>query len=214
MSAIRSLSASQLSRHAENVFLFQGRHVLGARLIYHALVLEPKGWSALRCLSDLLDVPSTRQLSGAVLEYVLEPGAGAPPKVREEIADLLFLSKWTWGYSRHRSGSTNLGWKDFRDREAFTVDEARYRAEFLGPVVDLGGGSLAGATRGAHTLAGALGGLLKHRELGRMAPLEEIFHADRYVPTPVYEVFLAEDTADLDALETERRRRNRWARTP
>ena len=180
--------AAQLARHAENVFLFQGRHVLGARLIYHALLLDPKNWSALQRLSDFMDSKGTEQLSAAVLEYMLAPDVGALPEVRQEVDNLLFLCKWTWGFSRHRSGRPDLAGEDFRDRRAFTVDEARYRQEFLDPVVSLGGGSLAGAVRATHALAGRLGGLLRHREYTRNVPLEEIFHPERYVRTPEYDL--------------------------
>lgn len=204
MARIKDLTAPQLARHAFNVFMLQGRHVVGARLTYHALVLDPREGDALRCLSDLHDTKGTEQLSAVVLEYALSlEGAISDPQ-RKELDELLFMSKWMWGLSRHESGQTNLGRDDFRDRSRFHVDEAKYQ-EFLAPVIALGG-SLEGAFRGAHTLAGAMGGLLAHQTFGAKAPLEEIFHPERFSRTAAYERWLREKTTDLDALERTRQR--------
>src|SRR2546422_5783189 len=74
MPLIKDLSASQLARHASNVFLFQGRHVIGGRLLYHALVLNPREGEALHGLSDFHDHEGTQELSAVGMEYALAPG--------------------------------------------------------------------------------------------------------------------------------------------
>src|SRR2546425_8871911 len=73
MPLIKDLSASQLARHASNVFLFQGRHVIGGRLLYHALVLNPREGEALHGLSDFHDHEGTQELSAVVVEEALAP---------------------------------------------------------------------------------------------------------------------------------------------
>lgn len=202
MSKIKDLSAPQLARHAFNVFLFSGRHVTGARLIYHALRLDHREPEALRCLSDMLDAPGTEQLSAAVLEYALalEPAIPDPP--RRILDDLLFQSKWSWGFSRHHSGEPHLLGEAFKNRHDFDVDNQRYQ-EFLDGVVGLAG-SLDQALRGAHTLCGSMGGLLVHQTHGAKAPLDAIFETEAFVPTSQYAEWLETDTHELDALEKAR----------
>jgi len=210
MPLIKDLSASQLARHASNVFLFQGRHVIGGRLLYHALVLNPREGEALHGLSDFHDHEGTQELSAVVMEYALAPETGLSEPERTLIDATRFRAIWSWGFSRHDSGQTNLGLNDFQDRSRFRVDQDRYKA-FMEPVIQLGG-SHEGAFRGAHTMAGAMSGLLVHRQHGRKSSFEEIFHPDRYERTPLYEEWLREETTDLDALERSRQDRVRTAR--
>ena len=204
MPRIEDLTASQLARHAANLFLFQGRHVTGGRLLYHALVLNPHEGEALRGLSDFHDHKGTEQLSAVVMEYALTPETGVPEAERKVIDEVRFRSIWWWGFSRHESGQTGLLADDFGDRSRFQVDEKRY-GEFIGEVIKLGG-SLEGAFRGAHTLAGAMSGLLTHLQFGARSPLEEIFHPERFARTEAYDRWLKEDTAELDELERARSR--------
>lgn len=199
---IADLTPAQLARHATNVFLFEGRHIVGARLIYHALALDPHQGEAMRALSDFLDQDGTENLSAAVMEYALTPASGIDAGARPGIEECLFRSKWWWGMSKHDSGLTSLEDKDFADRSHFIPNEPRYR-EWLGFVLDRAG-SLANAFRGAHTLVGALAGLLAHREKGKKATLEEIFQPERFARTPAYDEWLAGDTAALDELEKKR----------
>jgi len=203
MPQIKDLTAPQLARHAFNVFLFQGRHVTGARLVYHALVLNFNEPEALRCLSDFHDHKGTEQLSAAVMDYALAPTTPVPEDFRRPMDELRFRCIWMWGRSRHDSDRKDLAADDFRDRSRFKVDEVGYK-EFVEPVIKLGG-SLEGAVRGAHTLTGAMGGLLTHNQYGAKSPLEEIFHVERFHRTPEYDRWLREDTAPLDALERKRR---------
>jgi len=111
------------------------------------------------------------------LDYALAPTTPVPDDFRREMDELRFRCIWMWGRSRHDSGRKDLAADDFRDRSRFKVDEVGYK-EFVEPVIKLGGGSLEGAVRGAHTLTGAMGGLLTHNQHGAKAPLEEIFYLD------------------------------------
>jgi hypothetical protein len=200
--AVADLTPSQLARHAFNVFLFQGRHVEGARLAYHALALDPWQPEALRRLSDLMDTEGTEAFSAAVLEHALAPGSPITGDDRETLDDLLFLSKWSWGFARHRSGEQHLDGDAFRDRTQFTPDEGIYQ-EFLQGVVGHAG-SLGGAFAAAWTLCGVMGKLLTHVELGTGASIGEVYHPDRFRRADGYAAWLATDTEDLDALERER----------
>jgi hypothetical protein len=198
MGRIRDLTPDQLARHATNVFVFEGRHEIAARLAYHAVAKDPRHPEALHRLSDLLDQPGTEALSAAVLEYALSL---RPDRLLDETR---FSSMWAWGFSRHKSGATSLLPGQFADRSQFEVDEERYRA-FVGDVVAKAG-SLERALRSAHALVGVMGGLLAHSNLGPRATLDEIYHPERFGPTPAYERWLDEDTAKLDELEEKRRR--------
>jgi hypothetical protein len=199
---IEQLSARQVARHAFNVFLFSGRHQTGAKLVYHAVRLDPKDAEALRCLSDLLDAKGTEIFSGIVLEYALSESTGIAGEARKVLDDLRFLAKWSWGFARHRSGSPHLAGDAFKDRTAFVVEEDRYQ-EFLAQVVKPAG-SLPNAFKAAHTLCGAMAGFLAHRELGRTADIGESLHPDRFTETPAYREWLKTSTDELDALEAAR----------
>jgi hypothetical protein len=202
MARIADLPVEQLARHAANVFIFQGRNPLGARLIYEAVLRDPYHPDALRCLSDFLDYQGTEGLSAAVLEHLLTLGARLSPAQRGKLDDLRFFLKWVWGFSRHRSGATDLPGEAFGDRSQFDVDESRYRAWLAATVGPTG--SLEGACHAAHTLVGVIGGLLRHRSLGEKAPWEELFHPDHFSHTPAYAGWLEETTEKLDALERQR----------
>jgi len=201
MPTIAQLSPAQLGRHATNVFMYGGRHADGTRLIYHALRRDPAQPEALRRLSDLFDTKGTEQLSAVVLEFALALGA-LPDDDRKALDDPLFLAKWGWGFSRHRSGDVHLAGEAFEDRSAFVMDEQRY-GEYLGSVIACGG-SLKGAFRSAHVLCGCMGGLLAHKRLGSKAPLEAIFSAGDFEETPEYSKWLESDTSELDGLEAAR----------
>src|SRR2546428_5208063 len=85
MPLIKDLSASQLARHASNVFLFQGRHVIGGRLLYHALVLNPREGEALHGLSDFHDHEGTQELSAVGMGDALAPETGLSEPERKTI---------------------------------------------------------------------------------------------------------------------------------
>src|SRR2546426_11150835 len=97
MPLIKDLSASQLARHASNVFLFQGRHVIGGRLLYHALVLNPREGEALRGLSDFHDHEGTQELSAVGIEEAPPPGTRPFGPGRKLIHATRVLALLWWG---------------------------------------------------------------------------------------------------------------------
>jgi len=204
-STIEELDANQLARHAFNVFLFSGRHQTGAKLIYRALELDPRNAEALRCLSDLLDAEGTEVFSGVVLEYAMSESTAIVGEQRKVLDDLRFLAKWSWGFSRHKSGDAHLAQQAFAERSAFTVDEDRYK-DFLDQLVNRTG-SLEGGFKAAHLLCGAMAGFLVHKQLGTKAGIEESVYSDRFVKTTAQSEWLRSSTEELDALETERQKK-------
>jgi hypothetical protein len=209
---IKDLTAAELGRHAENVFLFAGRHQTCARLVYHALILDAREPRALIALSDMLAGDQVHpsgweQLSAAVLEYALRPESALSPPDRESCERHLFLAKWSWAFARKKDGRTTASWEELQDRSLFTLDEPGY-AEFLGGILKRGG-SLEGCFKMAHALIGAMAGLLVHATLGGKAPVEEVFHPERFQRAPAYEPWLGGDTAELDALEREREKKSK-----
>jgi hypothetical protein len=201
---IEQLSAHQIARHAFNVFLFSGRHVMGARLIYHALVLDRTNAEALRCLSDFMDADGTQVFSGVVLEYALSESVALSDLEHKELDDLRFLAKWSWGFAQHQSGNPHLGQEAFKDRDAFVVDDDRYRS-FLAQVLEPAG-NLTNGFKAAHTLCGAMAGFLKHQEFGSTAGIEESLHPDRFIQTSTYREWLQTSTEELDSLEQARQK--------
>lgn len=202
MPHIRDLTAPQLARHAFNVFLFQGKHRTGARLTYHSLALDPREPVGLRCLTDLLAESGLPGAAAAVLEFALAPETGIPEAARGDLDQQRFLCQWWWGFSRHETGLTTLSFEELQDRKRFTVDTDRWRA-FVGEAVQRAG-SLEAACRAAHTLLGAVAGLMAHRDLGAKASMDECVHPERFVRTPDYDAWLDEPTDPLDELEKHR----------
>ncbi|MES2823230.1 MAG: hypothetical protein V4732_06500 [Pseudomonadota bacterium] len=200
---IKQLNANQLARHAFNVFLFSGRHVTGAKLIYRALELDSHNAVALRNLSDFMDAPGTETFSAVALEYALCESTGIVGEPRKILDDVLFLAKWSWSFSKHNSGNPHLGKEAFSDREAFTVDQVRYK-QFLDQTI-IHAGSLENAFRAAHLLCGILAGFFTHK-LGGKVGIEESFHADRFIRAPIYQEWLESSTEELDALEEARQK--------
>lgn len=176
------LDAQQLAEYASRVFVYEGRHQEGARLIYRALELDPHHPTALRCLSDFLDIEGVQHLSAVTLVYALAPSTGLSGEARRELDDLLFFAQWTWGFSTHKSGEPSLSQEAFHDRSAFQVDTERWNA-FLaratGPDQSLEDGFQA-----ARTLCGVLAGFLNHHDQSK--EIGEVFHPERFEQTPDY----------------------------
>ncbi|MBV8880458.1 MAG: hypothetical protein JO332_10870 [Planctomycetaceae bacterium] len=211
---IADLDPAQLARHAENVFLFQGRHQACARLSVHALRLDPNQPLALRTLSDMLTGDQLKesgmeQFSAAVLEYALRPASPLNADDRALLENHLFLAKWSWAFVKRLDGQTTCTWDELQNRALFREEKDRYR-EFLDGIL-APSRSIEGAFRAAWTLGGVMGRLLVHRSLGVDAPIEEVFFPDRFVEAPAYAEWLASSADPLDTLERERQRRTRKA---
>lgn len=199
---IKDLDASPLARHAFNVFMFSGRQQQGARLIYRALEIDPHNAEALRCLSDLLDAEGTEVFSAVVLEYALSDAVGIQGAERKTLDDLLFLAKWSWGFSRHSSGEPYLKQEDFADRLAFVIDEEGY-ASFLQSLLEPCG-SLQNGFKAAQTLCGTMAEFLVHEQLDEETEITEIVHPERFHLTIAHAVWLESSTKEFDALEVAR----------
>ncbi len=201
MNKIKHLNADQLARHARNVFISGGRQKIGAALIYRCLEMDPRHVLGLRCLSDMLDTDGTEHFSAAILEYILNGAGELTADERREIDDLLFLSKWTWGFAAHVDDRGDLKREDFQDRSKFKTDEAAYQAflkELRGQVDDD-----ETLMRGAHVLVGVLAGILKSRERGNAATMDSIFGDEIYDRDASYHEFMDQSTDDLDKLREE-----------
>jgi len=210
MPEIRELTPAQLGRHAENVFLTQGRELACVRLAYHALSKDPNEPQALRVLSDVLcgdlkQESGMERFSAAVLEYAVRPGSPLSPVDRKTLDDHLFLAKWSWSFARKRNGEVTASWEELQNRSLFVLDDARYRG-FLSGVLEPCG-SVERAFQAAHVLAGMMGRLLKHKTLGQKAPIEAVFNPESFEPSAEYVLWLRSDTTGLDDLETARRER-------
>jgi len=198
---MRELSVDQTAKYALNLFIHSGRHLTGAKLIYHALVIDPKHPEALRNLSDFMDTEGTEDISAVVLEYALHVQTGITGDERDMLNNLLFLAKWAWGFSSHKSGRTDLSQEEFARHAEFDFDEESY-ADFLGGITDLAG-SLENSFRAAHTLCGAMAGFLEHNELGAEVDVDSCFEPDNFSVTADYNDWLDSNTTELDEMEKE-----------
>jgi hypothetical protein len=209
---IADLSPSQLARHAETVFLFQGRHQTCARLSFRALRMDPDQPLAIRTLSDLLCGDLRKEsgwepFSAAVLEFGLRPGSRLRAEDRAMLENHLFLAKWSWAFVKRLDGGTTCSWEDLQNRSLFREERERYD-RFLAGILEPCR-SIEKAFDVSVTLGGVLGGLLTHRSLGGGAPITEVFFPERFIDAPAYAEWLASGTEKLDELERERQRRSR-----
>jgi hypothetical protein len=205
---IADLSASQIARHAVNILAFQGRTIECARLIHHALALNPDEATALGALSSYLDQKDFEAFSAAVLEYACSSACPIPEDKKSELDDLRFQVKWLWGFSSRVDGQKYLRSIEFGNRSDFVVDEERYQDWLIKPLVEKTG-SLRNAVDSAHVFLGCVGRLLIHRELGGIAPFEEIYHPERFIRAPKYDEWLASPITELEAIEKEFSRRRK-----
>jgi hypothetical protein len=197
VTTIAELNADQLAEHAANLFAVQGRHRLGARLVFRALELDPRNGLALRCLSDLFDNKGTRPFSAVALEYGLRVSNDAEDS-RAALDDQLFVSKWSWGFARHKSGEKELPTEEFSDRSSFRVNERQYK-DFLGKVVQPAK-SLDNALRAAHTLCGLIGGIVEHKKKGMNVRIADTYAAGQFGRTAEYGKWLETSVDSLNAL--------------
>jgi hypothetical protein len=198
MSSISTLSAENLATHAFNIFLTQGRHIEGARMIYRALRLEPQHPLALRCLSDFHANEGTEQFSAVTLEYALSESCGIKGPYHQVLDDLRFLSIWSWGFSKHRSGSTNLDGAAFQTRDNFVFDATGYK-NFVDGLVGRCG-SLELAYQASHCLTGVMAGFLKHKSKPSPA-IEDVADPTQFVETDAYAQWLQSSADPLIELD-------------
>jgi hypothetical protein len=198
MSSISTLSSENLATHAFNIFLTQGRHIEGARIIYHALKLHPQNPVALRCLSDFHAKEGTEQFSAVTLEYALSEACGIQGPYRQVLDDLRFLSIWSWGFSKHKSGSTNLDGAAFQTRDDFVFDATGYKS-FVDGVVGRCG-TLESACNASHCLTGVMAGFLRHISKPNPA-IDEVIDPTQFIETDAYIQWLQSSADHLIELD-------------
>ena len=207
---IGQLNAEQLAHHASNVFLLHGRNQTGAKLIYRALELDPCNAVAIRCLSDFFDTKGMEIFSAVVLEHALTNCTKINKEDRKELDHLRFFAKWTWAFSRHKSGETDLGYEAFADQSEFVVDEKRYK-EFLDQIIDRTG-SLENAFKSAHTLCGVSAELLTPEKPD--IRITDCIRPEQCERAKEYDDWLQSTTKELDALEVERQKKTTSKKKP
>lgn len=190
MKQIKDLTADELAEYALYVFILSGRHQMGAALIYRCLELEPKHPAGLRNLSDFLDGKGSEMISAVVMEYLIKHYQG-PAERKKEYEDILFLSKWAWGFSKHHSGQTELGADDFVDQTQFTTDDAAYDL-FLEVPLSIAG-TAEKVVQGAHNLVGVYAGGLHSPSLIETHKPIDILLLNDFEKTPAYTEFLELD---------------------
>ncbi|MDI9224893.1 hypothetical protein [Stenotrophomonas sp. PFBMAA-4] len=198
MTTFAELNAAQLATHALNIFIAEGRHIEGARVIYRALQLDPHEPDALRSLSDFHASSGTEAFSAATMEYALSGAIDLSTEERQKLEALHFLDIWTWGFARHSSGEAQLSAEAFKNRDDFEVDHAAYAA-FLGTIVEPAGSPQA-AFQAAHRLSGLMAGFLQHASNDN-PDLDTVLRGEGFVETPEYAQWLQSSTDDLDALD-------------
>lgn len=158
MRLIKDLSADQLAGFAFTVFVHSGRNDTGAKLIYRCLELEKEHPLGLRNLSDFLAWRGSESVSAIVLQHILDQKLSKSSEEHKELEKLLFISKWSWGFIKHKSGKTQLSATDFEDFNDFTIDEEDYYY-FVNRAIE-SAGSRSNVLTGAFNLIGLYGGIV------------------------------------------------------
>ena len=119
MTTIKDLTPSEVGRHAENVFLIEGRHQGCSRLVYHALAGDPHEPQALRVLSDLLSGDGQKgtgleQFAAVVLEYAMRSDSPLTAEQKKDMDQHLFLQKWTWAFAKKKDGGPRPPGRTFK----------------------------------------------------------------------------------------------------
>jgi len=202
--SIGDLPAALVASFAQMSFIVGGRSRWTAGLLHRALDLDASDAVALSTLSGFLDDGALatfptgfKKLSAIVLERLLAPESSLSSEAKARLDDERFLSMWGWGFSRHRSGKTELGAVELRDRASFVVDDERYRAWWNEAVT--AAGSFDAAFDVATCVPGYLAGFLAKRTPDAKASVAGAFRrADLVVNRGAYDEWL---TMSADALE-------------
>lgn len=204
------LTADELAEHAFNVYLSQGRHPLGARLIYRALELSPSHSLALRCLFDLLNQDGMQVFSAITLEYALLYADHDTIEELHAFEELLFMAKWSWGFSHHCSGKKDLHPKDFKNRHDFNHNELQYN-DFIHKILQNNlllvsdtQNNLMAAFACAKTLCGIMAQFLVNKDQQKTTQFNSIFNPDSFIKTDSYKDWLNSYEPALDEIIAQR----------
>jgi hypothetical protein len=144
---------------------------------------------------------NTKPFAAAALEYAIDRKSDISIEDKAAIEDLLFSAKWSWGFSRHKSGEANLTPDDFKDRAAFKVDRSKYR-NFLDKAVRPAR-SLENAVRSARILCGLIGGIVEHRSKGESVLISDTYRHDQFKRSTGYAEFLRGSADNLESMIAE-----------
>ena len=115
-------------------------------------------YQGVRCLSDFVANEEIEEgtdnrfaaISLAILEQILSPKLNLSNQERTETNDLLFKSKWAWGFSTHQSGKKDLAHDDFDEKNNFIIHQKAY-SDFLNSIMTRAGDTSNVAHWCAHT---------------------------------------------------------------
>ena len=199
MKTIKDLSADELADYAFHVFLHSGRHAMGAGLIYRCLELDQYHPLGLRCLSDFLDWNGSESVSALVLEYLIDNNLAKTQESQAELERLLFTCKWVWGFSKHKSGDTQLSGTEFENEDDFAIDLKGY-AQFKQSTFNMAG-TWEGVLKGAHNLIGVYGGVAHSPSLTETHTPVDMLGITDFTAKPEYTEFLGLDTSQLEQVK-------------
>ncbi len=199
MKRVKDLNADELADYAFHVFLHTGRHAIRAGLIYRCIELDKNNPLGLRCLSDFLDWRGSESISALILEYLIENKLPKTPESINELEKLLFTCKWVWGFSKHKSGTTDLSGDEFEDQDAFEVDIKSYK-DFTQNTFEVAG-DWSTLLRGAHNLIGSYAGLVSSPSLKETDSPIDIIRITDFSTNVEFVNFLEHDTSQLEEIK-------------
>lgn len=201
MKKIKDLNADELADYAFHVFLYSGRHAMGAGLIYRCIELDKNNPLGLRCLSDFLDWRGSESMSALILEHILQNKLYPTPENEKDIKRLLFTCMWVWGFSKHKSGKTQLSGNEFDNPDAFEIDEKGYH-EFKTRTLEAVG-TWENLFRSAHHLIGIYAGVVHSPTLTETDTFIDTIQKTDFSVTDNYNRFLEQDTSPLERIRNE-----------
>lgn len=201
MKKIKDLNADELADYAFHVFLYSGRHAMGAGLIYRCIELDKNNPLGLRCLSDFLDWRGSESMSALILEHILQNKLYPTPENEKDIKRLLFTCMWVWGFSKHKSGKTQLSGNEFDNPDAFEIDEKGYH-EFKTRTLEAVG-TWENLFKSAHHLIGIYAGVVHSPTLTETDTFIDTIQKTDFSVTDNYNRFLEQDTSPLERIRNE-----------
>lgn len=199
MKKVKDLNADELADYAFYVFVHTGRHATGAGLIYRCIELDKNNPLGLRCLSDFLDWRGTESISALILEHLIQNRLSKTPENQQELERLLFTCKWVWGFSKHRSGETNLTGNEFEDENAFEINVAGYE-DFKQSTFEAVG-NWDHLLRGAHHIIGLYAGLVSSPTLTETDSMIDTIQKNDFSTTAEYDPFLELDAQQFEEIK-------------
>ena len=198
---VKDLNADELADYAFYLFIHTGRHAIGAGLIYRCIELDQNNPLGLRCLSDFLDWRGSESISALILEYLIQNKLSKTPENQKEIERLLFTCKWVWGFSKHKSGKTQLSGDEFDDEDAFEVNTAGYNDFKQSTFETVGDWDT--FLKGAHNLIGCYAGVVSSPTLKETDSPVNTIRINDFSTNSEYVEFLENDTMQFERIKAQ-----------